>query len=42
MAIAEQPPVIAFSLSFGYKPCSGTHRIKILDEDFGIESFLFL
>lgn len=42
MAITEQPPVVAFPFGFGDKPCSSSHRIEILDEDFGIESFLFL
>ena len=42
MAIAEQSPVVALTFGFGNEPCPGSHRIEVLDKNFGIESLLLL
>lgn len=42
VTIAEQALVIVFAFGLGDKPGSGSHRIEVFDEDFGIETFLFL
>jgi len=42
VAIAEQPPVVAVAFGLGDESRAGTHRVEILDKNFGRKAFLLL
>lgn len=41
-AVSEQPPVVAFSFSFGNEPRSTTAGVEILDKNLCIQPFAIL